>query len=233
MDWSIWRNRKPLKFSLGGKVGCWVQRSSVDSPLVFNSKISWFVCDDKILSQVIAKANDRKIVLGFGGSTNSKLFIDQIVRRRQHISAAVWDYEIKATPEQAIIQLGEVFNACQSLKLPFGVAVLANPRNSFKTNGVPYEKADQLCDFLMPMLYSQVWNHDFQITRNIYLSELNASSVPLIPIIARETVRETIHEALLTPDLLNLNYKPLMLKNVVVWNAASADQNFWDQTKKL
>lgn len=231
-DREIWWHRMPLKFRLG-KVGAWIQRSSVDSPLAFNNKISWFICDDRIFDKVLERANERKIILAYGGGENENRIIENIIKRRQYITAAVWDYEIKATEEQAFMQLGKVHKVCKSLKLPFGVAVLAGPDSSHKTNGVAFDQAHKLCDFLMPMLYCQWWSHNPEKTRNAYVIELRASTVPLLPIIARHTTRETIKEPLLTSELLVSNYSPLNLKSFAVWNVATTDKDFWDKAKKL
>jgi hypothetical protein len=231
MNFQIWWLRKKPNFGLG-KVGCCVNKNSLDAPFTFNSKISWFMADSKIIHAVHKRAHGRKVLLAYSGMKEKEL-IDLIVMYHMSIAGVVWDYDFGSDHDYAMVQLSNVYQICQQLKIKFGVGTRAHPQTSLKTNGVAFDKADFFCDFLMPKLYSQWWNHHLVQTYDIYIKELQASSVPLIPVIARATTNDKVKYPILTNQLLIDNYYPLNLKCLAVWNVSTADQGFWDEVEDI
>lgn len=231
MDWDIWLNRKKIKFKWG-KVGCWIRRSDFDSPYAFNKNISWFVCEDRFLNQVINRVDNRKIILGYTGS-DERVITDSIIYRANQISGVIWNYTNHQDKSHILLSASKVHCMCKSLKLPFGIVVPAHPNNSAVINGIHFGKAQAFCDFLMPMLYCQRWQKDITKTRCVYLMELKAASVPIIPIIARKILDDKANDPLLTDfDLISI-YKPLMFTSFAVWNTSTSDSTFWKTAKNL
>jgi hypothetical protein len=212
-----------------GKVGAWIQPNSVDSALPYRFA-QWFVADWRVIKQVSEKAGDKPVLIAFGAEYMGKVE-DAEWQRIPKIRGVVLDYETGQTREHAERELIKIYRYLHGKGYLVGVSTLARPASSLKSNGVDFRKASLYCDFLLPQLYSRIWNNDPSETVKRYAEGLRESSVPVVPVITYATTKK--NPGRITPDNVIRNYRPLELPNIVVWNVRESDLKFWEAVDSL
>jgi hypothetical protein len=212
-----------------GKVGAWIQPNSVDAALSYRFA-QWFVADWRVIKQVSEKAGDKPVLIAFGAEYMGKVE-DAEWQRIPKIRGVVLDYETGQTREQTERELIRIYRYLHGKGYLVGVSTLARPASSLKSNGVDFRRANLYCDFLLPQVYSRIWNNDPSETVKRYTEGLRESSVPVVPVIAYATTKK--NPGRLTPDDVIRNYRPLELPSVVVWNVGKSDLKFWEAVDSL
>jgi hypothetical protein len=212
-----------------GKVGAWIQPNSVDSSLAYEFS-QWFIVDWRVIKEVKQRSAGKPILIAF-----SYRHLDQVqdaVRDNlKLIRGVVIDYEPGKAPEKAEKVLVPLYRHLHGLGLMVGVSTLARPSSSIKTNGVDFSRAHLYSDFLLPQLYSRIWNNVPTETTKRYLEGLKDSSVPIIPVITYATTKNNPGKA--SPEDVIRNYRHLDLPCVVVWNVRESDRKFWQAVQSM
>jgi hypothetical protein len=212
-----------------GKVGAWIQPNSVDSSLAYEFS-QWFIADWRVIKEVKQRSAGKPILIAFGHRHLDQ--VQDVVRENlQLIRGVVLDYEPGATPEKAEKVLLPLYRHLHGLGLKVGISTLARPSSSLKTNGVDFSKAHLFSDFLLPQLYSRIWNNAPSETTRRYLEGLSNSSVPVIPVITYATTEK--NPGKVSPEDVVRNYRHLDLPCVVVWNVRDSDRKFWQAVQSL
>ena len=211
------------------KVGVWIQSDSADSTLPYKFA-KWFVADWKVAKQVSEKAGDRPVLIAFGAR-----YMDRVEggewQSIPKIRGVVLDYETGQKRDRAEKELIRIYNYLHGKGYLVGVSSLGRPSSSLKANGVDFGSARLYCDFLMPQIYSRIWNNVSSETMRRYEEGLRAASVPVIPVIAYATTKN--NPGKLMADEVIRNYRPLKLPSLVVWNVGKSDLAFWEALNSL
>jgi hypothetical protein len=196
--------------------GCWVQKTSLDNPLIYSDVFGWYVADISVIDSFNNKSN-KPLFMSYT-KQEPDFLIEKMKQYKGKIAGVVWDYEIKDTPQNvAERDLKKAYLQAKALNLLFGVFVWANPKNSLKVNGVSYENASSFADFLMPMLYAQLYDMKREKLEKLISKEKAATRLPLIATITIETTRKSLQKKI-TPEEIVSIYKNLPVDGFCVWN---------------
>jgi hypothetical protein len=212
--------------------GVWIQKSSVNNPLIYSSAFSWYITTAEIMNGPEAGKLKGPVVLSFAGK-KVELLKELIDQNKKKISAVVWDYEIGASQSQAESDLKAAYNYAHDNGLPFGVVVVANADASLRKNGVSFSRAKNFADFLMPMLYCQWWSCDQpQKTQQAFEKAKAVTDLPLIVLLTLKTTM-TKPPMKLSPRHIISNYDKLSPYAYAVWNVEDLDENYISAINQL
>jgi len=215
----------PLLFA--GK-GCWVQDRSMANPHIFSDVFSWYVVSGSNMDDELV-ANINKPIFMAVTMKKPERVKEKIDLYGNRIVGVIWDYEFADTPQEvAEASLAEIYNYAHQKGLLFGVAVVSSPEQSRTVNGVDYKRAERFADFLMPMLYCQWWGCKASLTAAAYLSEVKATSLPLVVTVALDTVSAAVKNSELTVGDLTSNYGMLTPSppGFCFWSVANLDEYY-------
>jgi len=175
--------------------GIWLQESkpdkenSIDNPNIFSPEFHWFVVPPKLMNHpnvLLLESMGRKLVIGFG-KTTAKNYTTQLAKYFPRFVAVVWDYEIGADQETARYDLAFGKYWAHYYGLPFGVWTLQDTDVSLLYNGISFQEAYLLMDFIMPHLYF-CWWYDKGGWATRWFWDYAQQTTPLIPIIPVATL---------------------------------------------
>jgi hypothetical protein len=212
--------------------GVWIQKTSMNNPLIFSDAFSWYITAGEFIDEPFVAKLKGPLVMAFSGKNVSRLK-ELIDKNRKKIVAVVWDYEIGSSQSQAESDLRAAHKYANDHGLPFGVAVLANPDQSLRKNGVSYSRAKDFADFLMPMLYCQWWNcGQPEKTRQAFEKEKAATDLPLVALVAIKTSM-TKTPTVLTAQNISTNYSSLNPHAFAFYNVEDLNDNHLGAIKQL
>jgi hypothetical protein len=203
-------------------IGCWVQKTSMDNPYIYSDVFGWYVVDISIIDSFNNKSN-KPLFLSYT-KQDADFLIEKMKQYKGKIVGVIWDYEIKDTPQNvAERDLKKAYSQAKALNLSFGVFVWANPKNSLKVNGISYENASSFADFLMPMLYAQLYDMRREKLEKLISTERAATRLPLIATLTVETTRKSLRKTI-TPEEIVSIYKNLPIDGFCVWNVKDLNE---------
>jgi hypothetical protein len=206
-------------------IGCWVTKRSVNNPYIYSDVFGWYVVDFDSIDSFNDKLN-RPLFMAFGKKYEIGFSIEKMKEYKSKIAGVVWDYEIRDTPQYvAERDLKKVYSEAKSLNLLFGVFAWANPKNSLKANGVSYENAGSFADFLMPMLYVQLYDMKRQKLEELIAMERVATRLPLIATLTLETTRKNLQKKITPQEIVSI-YKNLPVDGFCVWNVKDLNEEY-------
>lgn len=219
-------------------LGLWLQDTSAENPYIYSKEFSYYIISASNMAEDYTERvvdNCKPIFMATTARSTDKIK-EKIDIWQNQIVGVVWDYEFPATPQKvAEADLAEIYQYAHNKGLLFGIAVLSNPERSLSINGIDYARVHNFADFLMPMLYCQAWGCKESQTAGNYSAGVALSRVPLVQIIALETISDTYKEPVLSIGSMSSNYGTLgpVPLSMCFWNAANLDMNYIGTALKI
>jgi hypothetical protein len=205
-------------------VGCWVQKTSLDNPLIHSDVFGWYVVDFDIIDSFNNKLN-KPLFISFGKKYDADFLIKKMKQYRSKLAGVIWDYENPTPQHIAEGDLKKVYSQAKNLNLLFGIFVWANPKNSLKVNGVSYENAHSFADFLMTMLYVQLYDMRREKLEELISMERAATRSPLIGTLTLKTTRKNLQKEISPQEIVSI-YKNLPVDGFCVWNVKNLNEEY-------
>ena len=223
-----------LKFDWLGKVGCWIQTSSVNVALAYNPSVDYFICmGGAMMDQVTAMAGGRPVVLAVTDH-NSRALVTSIPKYVGKISAIMWDYECDLD-EQVITDVKDTANF-YDIPLGINMGIDAPDAGNIARCGFTYGDAAKFCDFSIPQYYCQWLSNHPAAVKLRYDHVMAVTPVPMIPVVTVEvtTSDPTINKFNpLSPATIQSVYGPLGMKRVICWNVKNMDATQWAEIESV
>lgn len=196
--------------------GAFLQLNSINNVLAWDSTFDFVVIDSGIMYLPEVDQIRVPIVMSYSGQS-LKEFKRVVKYCHRMLAAVVWEYGPKNTEGlpptekrvKAEIELKEARVFCRGYGLPFGVITIAHPNGASRQSGIHFRRLHKYADFVMPCLYSQWWNNNPKRTQHVWETEINTSSVPVIPIINLYATSPKLRVNELTAEELSNNYSNL------------------------
>jgi hypothetical protein len=206
-------------------IGCWVQKPTLKNSFIYSDVCSWYVADFSIMDSFDNKLN-RPLFMSYAKKSDPDFLIEKMKQYKSKIVGVIWDYEVRDTPQSvAERDLKKAYTQAKDLNLSFGVFLWANPKNSLKVNGVSYENARTFADFLMPMLYVQLYDMRREKLEELISKERALTRLPLIATLTLETTRKSLKKAISPQEIVSI-YKNLPVDGFCVWNLRNLDEEY-------
>ncbi len=206
-------------------IGCWVQKPTLKNPFIYSDVCGWYVADFSIMDSFDNKMN-RPLFMSYAKKSDPDFLIEKMKQYKSKIVGVIWDYEVRDTPQSvAERDIKKAYAQAKDLNLSFGVFVWANPKNSLKVNGVSYENAHTFADFLMPMLYIQLYDMRREKLEELIRMERALTRLPLIATLTLETTRKSLKKEISPQEIVTI-YKNLPVDGFCVWNLRNLDEKY-------
>jgi hypothetical protein len=206
-------------------VGCWVQKPTLKNPFIYSDVCSWYVADFSIMDSFDNKLN-RPVFMSYAKKSDPDFLIEKMKQYKSKIVGVIWDYEVRDTPQSvAERDIKKAYTQAKDLNLSFGVFLWANPKNSLRVNGVSYENAHNFADFLMPMLYVQLYDMRREKLEELIRMEKSLTRLPLIATLTLETTRKSLKKKISPQEIVSI-YKNLPVDGFCVWNLRNLDEEY-------
>jgi hypothetical protein len=193
--------------------GAWIQKNNIDNPWMLSEKWDWYIVPVAMVDDVRGRTV-KPIIMSLSGTATFDGFVRSLDAHHEQIVAVVWDYEPPggATMERAERDLSAAqWYSRWAYSLPFGVATLAGDLNSYRKNGVAFERAGLFADFLMPEIYPPWWGNSPEKTLGAYWWAIALSPVEVLPILALSCPKAPISEPMSSKEMFS-NYYGLFPK---------------------
>lgn len=196
--------------------GAFLQSNSFDNILAWDSTFDFAVVDSGMMYRPEVDQIRVPLVMSYSGQS-LKEFKRVVKYCHRMLAAVVWEYGPKNTeglsPREKRIKaerdLREAKRFCRNYGLPFGIITVAHAKGAANQSGIYFKRLHKYADFVMPCLYSQWWNNNPKRTQYVWETELEASLVPVIPIINLYATSPKLKVHELTAEELYRNYGSL------------------------
>jgi len=206
-------------------IGCWVQRTSLDNPLIYADVFGWYVADASIIKDFENKKN-KPLLMSFAGKDPDKL-IKAMETNKDRISGVVWDWERQfkgISQDTAEEYLKKIHSKAKELGIVFGLVIQPGVRQNIG-KGVDLARADSFADFIMPMLYVQWFKMKRGQIEKLVNKERQATRLPIIALMTIETTAMKSSRKLTPGEIISI-YKGLPVDGFAVWNVKDLNNEY-------
>ncbi len=197
-------------------MGCWVQKSSLDNPLIYDNVFDWYITDIGNMELFVSKTR-KPVFLAYGGK-DVDYMIRKVEQYKARIAGVVWDYEPEHEPmPKAESDLARIYAKTRALNIPFAIVTKPDPDKSLKVHGVSYARAERHADILMPMMYVQWYAMKKEAMTRLLAKQRSLTRLPIVAVIALRTTKTRPPRRLYSVEIGAI-YKGMPVDGFCIWN---------------